>query len=46
MRGWGQDLTLWDAADYGVPTLGLTYVTSEDTLANQPRRWPASCAPR
>lgn len=36
IEGWGYDLTLWDAADYGVPTLGLAYVTSEDTLANQP----------
>ena len=36
IESWGYDLTLWDAADYGVPTLGLAYVTSEDTLANQP----------
>lgn len=36
IRSWGYDLTLWDAADYGVPTLGLTYVTSEETLAQQP----------
>ncbi|MBN2502413.1 MAG: ABC transporter substrate-binding protein [Anaerolineales bacterium] len=33
---WGYDLVLWDAADYGVPTLGLTYVTSEDILAENP----------
>ena len=36
LRSWGYDLTIWDAADYGVPTLGLAYVTSEETLANQP----------
>ena len=36
IRSWGYELTLWDAADYGVPTLGLTYVTSEETLAQQP----------
>ena len=36
IRGWGYDLTLWDAADYGVPTLGLAYVTSEEILANRP----------
>jgi len=36
IRSWGYDLTLWEAADYGVPTLGLTYVTSEDTLSQQP----------
>lgn len=29
---WGYDITLWDAADYGVPTLGLTYVASEAYL--------------
>jgi ABC-type nitrate/sulfonate/bicarbonate transport system substrate-binding protein len=33
---WGYDLVLWDAADYGVPTLGLTYVTSEETLREKP----------
>lgn len=36
IKQWGYDLTLWDAADFGVPTLGLAYVTSEDTLAKQP----------
>lgn len=36
IEAWGYDLTLWDAADYGVPTLGLVYVTSEATLAEQP----------
>ncbi|MCS7071735.1 MAG: ABC transporter substrate-binding protein, partial [Anaerolinea sp.] len=36
IREWGYEIVLWDAADYGVPTLGLTYVTSEATLASQP----------
>lgn len=36
LRSWGYELNLWDAADYGIPTLGLTYVTSEDTLENNP----------
>ncbi len=36
IRSWGYELTLWDAADYGVPTLGLTYVTSETILQEQP----------
>ncbi|QPC83930.1 ABC transporter substrate-binding protein [Phototrophicus methaneseepsis] len=36
IASWGYDITLWDAADYGVPTLGLTYVTSQQTLAEQP----------
>ncbi|NIM94868.1 MAG: ABC transporter substrate-binding protein [Anaerolineales bacterium] len=36
VKSWGYDLTLWDAADYGVPTLGLTYVTSDEILAESP----------
>ncbi len=36
LRSWGYEITLWDAADYGVPTLGLTYVTSESLLQTQP----------
>ncbi|MDW8325015.1 MAG: ABC transporter substrate-binding protein [Anaerolineales bacterium] len=32
LRKWGYEITLWEAADYGVPTLGLTYVTTEDYL--------------
>jgi ABC-type nitrate/sulfonate/bicarbonate transport system substrate-binding protein len=36
IQSWGYELTIWDAADYGVPTLGLTYVTSEETLENNP----------
>lgn len=34
IRKWGYEITLWDAADYDVPTLGLTYATSEDYLAS------------
>lgn len=30
LDSWGAELTLWDAADFGVPTLGLTYVTTAD----------------
>lgn len=36
IRSWGFDVTLWDAADYGIPTLGLAYVTSEETLEAHP----------
>jgi ABC-type nitrate/sulfonate/bicarbonate transport system substrate-binding protein len=36
IKSWGYDVTLWDAADYGVPTLGLTYVTSDEILQNNP----------
>lgn len=33
---WGHELTLWDATEYNVPTLGLAYVTSESILAQNP----------
>ena len=33
IRRMGFDVTLWDPADFGVPTLGLTYITREE-LAN------------
>ena len=36
IKSWGYDVKLWDAADYGVPTLGLVYVTSNETLKSQP----------
>lgn len=32
----GFEIVIWDAADYGIPTLGLTYVTTEDTVASDP----------
>lgn len=35
MQEWGYEIDLWDAADYEIPTIGLTYVTSEETLATQ-----------
>jgi len=36
LRSWGYDVTLWEAADYGVPTLGLTYVTTEQLIDEDP----------
>ncbi|KAA3662447.1 MAG: hypothetical protein DWQ04_13465 [Chloroflexi bacterium] len=36
IRGWGYDLKMWDAADFGVPTLGLAYVTSEALIFEEP----------
>jgi ABC-type nitrate/sulfonate/bicarbonate transport system substrate-binding protein len=36
IRGWGYDLNMWEAADFGVPTLGLTYVATEDMVTTQP----------
>ncbi len=32
VRGLGFDVTVFDAADYGVPTLGLAYVVTEDFI--------------
>ncbi len=36
LRQMGYELVIWDAADYGVPTLGLAYVTSEDQIRRDP----------
>jgi ABC-type nitrate/sulfonate/bicarbonate transport system substrate-binding protein len=36
LRQMGYELVIWDAADYGVPTLGLTYVTSEEQIRQDP----------
>lgn len=33
----GFDLVLWDAADYGIPTLGLTYVATETMVSEDPK---------
>jgi ABC-type nitrate/sulfonate/bicarbonate transport system substrate-binding protein len=32
LQSWGYEVVLWDAADFGVPALGLAYVTSDETL--------------
>ncbi len=32
LQQWGYDLTIWHPADYGVPSLGLAYVTTEEIL--------------
>ncbi|HSM57084.1 MAG TPA: ABC transporter substrate-binding protein [Candidatus Sulfomarinibacteraceae bacterium] len=36
IQSWGYDLVQWDAADFGAPTLGLTYVTTEALVQEQP----------
>ncbi|MGC9467281.1 MAG: ABC transporter substrate-binding protein [Anaerolineae bacterium] len=36
LREWGFELRMWNAADYGVPTLGLAYVTTEDVIDRDP----------
>ncbi len=38
IRSWGYELVQWEAADYGVPTLGLTYVTTPEVIAEDPDR--------
>lgn len=38
LRSWGYDLVQWEAADYGIPTLGLCYVTTPDIIARDPER--------
>ena len=36
VRRLGFDVTLWDPADYGVPTMGLTYITLTETAEADP----------
>ena len=36
IQSWGYDIDLWDVEQYGLPALGLAYVTSDDTLKNHP----------
>ncbi|MBN2391411.1 MAG: ABC transporter substrate-binding protein [Anaerolineae bacterium] len=38
LQSWGYELVQWEAADYGIPTLGLTYVTTPDIIAKDPER--------
>mgnify|MGYP001104652040 CR=1 FL=1 len=38
LKSWGYDVILWEAADYGVPTLGLAYVTTEQLIDEEPDR--------
>ncbi|MBI9051516.1 MAG: ABC transporter substrate-binding protein [Anaerolineaceae bacterium] len=36
IQSWGEEITLWEAADYDLPSMGLTYVTSEEILSENP----------
>ena len=36
IQSWGEEINLWEAADYDLPSMGLTYVTSEEILAENP----------
>lgn len=38
LRSWGYELTQWEAADYDIPTLGLTYVSTPAMLEAHPER--------
>lgn len=38
LRKWGYELVMWEAADYGVPTLGLTYVSTPEIIQQDPDR--------
>ncbi len=38
LKSWGYELTEWDPADYGVPTLGLAYVATDDRIKAEPDR--------
>lgn len=36
LRSWGYNLNQWDASEYGIPTLGLAYVTTPDVVMAKP----------
>ncbi len=36
IKSWGEEIVLWEAADFDLPNLGLCYVTSEEILAENP----------
>ena len=36
MRRLGAETTLFDASDHGIPTLGLTYITTQGMVAKDP----------
>lgn len=38
LRKWGYELVMWEAADYGVPTLGLTYVSTPEIVQEDRER--------
>ncbi|HEX7100968.1 MAG TPA: ABC transporter substrate-binding protein [Acidimicrobiia bacterium] len=41
LRKWGFELEMWDAADYGAPTLGLTYVATEEAIEEDSEKFSA-----
>lgn len=41
LRKWGFELEMWDAADYGAPTLGLAYVATDEAVEQDPERFRA-----
>lgn len=41
LRSWGFELNMWDAADYGAPTLGLAYVATEEAIEENPEKFRA-----
>ena len=38
IRRIGHEVNIWDPADYGVPSIGLTYITHEDLVDEEPDR--------
>ena len=36
LRSWGYDLNQWNAGEYGVATMGLAYVTTQETIDTKP----------
>ncbi|TFG71581.1 MAG: hypothetical protein E4H27_04325 [Anaerolineales bacterium] len=36
IQSWGYNLNQWNASDYGIPTMGLAYVTTPDIMTAKP----------
>lgn len=41
LERWGYELVSWEAADFGIPTLGLTYVATESAISEHPDMFEA-----
>ena len=38
LQQWGYELNMWEAADYGIPTLGLNFTTTPEQIQQDPER--------
>jgi ABC-type nitrate/sulfonate/bicarbonate transport system substrate-binding protein len=38
LQSWGYDLEIWEPGDFDIPTIGLTYVATDATIAASPEK--------